>query len=340
VETHSRAAPLPLIDDIEIKSVLATLEQRGIASHELLKKAHVPTARSDASPRFLSARSVLRVLSLGAREAEWDSLSWRSAVDTSIAEIGSWGQNVSRCRTLRETIQSFCHSYRRSINFLDLGLTTGRESAWFWRRRHLPSVDPAGEEQGEQFTLGAMVKVVRHFAGADWFPTEVRMDSDCADWLEPVLDVEKTRLSFGYAAMAIAVPFEFLDVPVRRPSIAGLGPGTGRTEPDDFIGSLLLALEPIVSMTPLSIELGAEIAGTSPRTLRRWLQREGTTWRRVVDRVRLEKSIDLLQNSMRPVAEIAYEVGYSHPAHFSRAFQRWTQESPTDYRRRRQCGEC
>lgn len=342
VETHPRSKSLPLIDDIEINSVLATLERRGISPQDIVKKAHIPTVRSFDSPRFLSARSVLRVMSIGAREAEWDGLSWHAATDTPITQIGSWGRTVSRRRTLREGIRSFCHAYGRSINFIDLGLTFGRESAWFWRRRQLSPVDPDGELQGEQFTLGAMVKVVRHFAGDHWFPTEIRMDSDRADWLDPVLELEKTRLSYGHAAMAISVPFELLDLVASRASIAevDLDPTpTGRTDPDDFIGSLLFALQPLVGATPLSIELGAEIAGTTTRTLRRWLQREGTTWRGVVDRVRMDRSRDLLRNSMRPIAAIAYEVGYSDPAHFTRAFKRWTEESPAAYRRRRQCGE-
>jgi AraC-like DNA-binding protein len=84
-----------------------------------------------------------------------------------------------------------------------------------------------------------------------------------------------------------------------------------------------------------SIELGAEIAGTSPRTLSRWLRQEGTSWRRVVDGIRLERSVELLQNSPLSVADISFELGYSDSAHFTRAFRRWTGECPSDYHRRR-----
>jgi AraC-like DNA-binding protein len=83
-----------------------------------------------------------------------------------------------------------------------------------------------------------------------------------------------------------------------------------------------------------SIELGAEIAGTSPRTLSRWLRQEGTSWRRVVDGIRLERSVELLQNSPLSVADISFELGYSDSAHFTRAFRRWTGECPRAYRRR------
>ena len=90
-----------------------------------------------------------------------------------------------------------------------------------------------------------------------------------------------------------------------------------------------------MSEMPLSIELGAEIAQTSPRSLRRWLAQEGTSWRQVVDRVRLEACAPLLLSPSITLAEISARLGYSDPAHFTRAFQRWTGESPSAYRNRR-----
>lgn len=105
--------------------------------------------------------------------------------------------------------------------------------------------------------------------------------------------------------------------------------------PEDFLESIHAALASIVGFEALSIELGAEIAGTSPRTLRRRLHHEGTSWRQVVDGVRLERSAELLQNSPLSIAQISLELGYSDPAHFTRAFRRWTGESPSAYRCRR-----
>jgi AraC-like DNA-binding protein len=40
-----------------------------------------------------------------------------------------------------------------------------------------------------------------------------------------------------------------------------------------------------------------------------------------------------LRNTQLPVAEIAKSLGYSDPAHFTRAFRRWSGLSPTDFRK-------
>lgn len=105
--------------------------------------------------------------------------------------------------------------------------------------------------------------------------------------------------------------------------------------PDDFIGSLHAALTSASCQTSLSLELGAKIAETSPRTLCRWLSQEGTSWRDLTDRIRFERATQLVQHSSLTLAEVSGDLGYSDPAHFTRAFRRWTGEAPSEYRHRR-----
>ena len=83
----------------------------------------------------------------------------------------------------------------------------------------------------------------------------------------------------------------------------------------------------LIDAIPLSLELGAEIAETSPRTLRRRLAHEGTSWRRILDRVRFEACERRMLESSLTLTEIAGELGYSDQAHFTRAFYRWTGEA-------------
>jgi AraC-like DNA-binding protein len=104
---------------------------------------------------------------------------------------------------------------------------------------------------------------------------------------------------------------------------------------ETLAGSLKQALSALLPAVHPSIELAAEIAGLSPRTLRRRLADEGTSWRRIVDDARLEACDRLLRDPGRSLGEIAAELGYSDQANMSRAFRRWTGECPSAYRRRR-----
>lgn len=84
----------------------------------------------------------------------------------------------------------------------------------------------------------------------------------------------------------------------------------------------------------LSLESVATMMSTHPRTLQRRLARVDLTYQQLVDEVRLDLARGLLDSSGGPVAEIAVQLGYADPAHFSRAFSRWTGRSPRDYRDR------
>ncbi len=103
----------------------------------------------------------------------------------------------------------------------------------------------------------------------------------------------------------------------------------------DLVGSLLQALVPLATEVPLSLDLGAELAETTPRTLQRWLAEEGTGWRQIVDRARFEACERLILDPPLTLTEISAKLGYSDQAHFTRAFHRWTGEAPSAHCRRR-----
>ncbi len=136
--------------------------------------------------------------------------------------------------------------------------------------------------------------------------------------------------------MAIAIPYRLMDrrLPSYPASRTPRSKGSTPDIPHDFLESLRISVAQLRSQSVLPIDLGAEIAGVSPRTLRRWLRDEETSWRELVDGVRLDCAERLLQQSSPTIADISHEVGYSDPAHFTRAFHRWTGETPRDYRRR------
>jgi AraC-like DNA-binding protein len=84
----------------------------------------------------------------------------------------------------------------------------------------------------------------------------------------------------------------------------------------------------------LDIHLVSEVVRLSPRTLQRRLHAEGLTFAGVVARTRFAQAVRMLDDPTRKVIEVALDLGYSDPAHFTRAFERWTGLTPREYRRR------
>jgi AraC-like DNA-binding protein len=72
----------------------------------------------------------------------------------------------------------------------------------------------------------------------------------------------------------------------------------------------------------------AKALHVSPRTLKRRLAEHGTTFTRVLDTMRQQRALLLLEHRDTTIDEIAARLGYSDVANFTRAFKRWTNTTP------------
>lgn len=78
-----------------------------------------------------------------------------------------------------------------------------------------------------------------------------------------------------------------------------------------------------------------QVAGNfcmSPRTLRRTLQREGTSYQKVFNSVRIESATVLLKESTLSIEAISLRVGYQEPSNFIRAFRKAHGCTPRQFR--------
>jgi AraC-like DNA-binding protein len=82
-----------------------------------------------------------------------------------------------------------------------------------------------------------------------------------------------------------------------------------------------------------SIARVASHMGMSSRTLERKLEREGAKFSELLEEMRRELAIRYVGNQRLELTEIACLLGFSQAACFSRAFKRWTGETPLSYRR-------
>lgn len=93
-----------------------------------------------------------------------------------------------------------------------------------------------------------------------------------------------------------------------------------------------LIRDALPSGIPSLIETGTHL-GMSARTLKRRLSAQGFTFRDLMQKVQQEIAIELLDRSDCPVAEIAFQTGFSEQSAFNRAFKRWTGRSPLEFRK-------
>jgi AraC-like DNA-binding protein len=82
-----------------------------------------------------------------------------------------------------------------------------------------------------------------------------------------------------------------------------------------------------------TLEQVAQRLHMSERTLKRQLAKYEATYSELVEESRKQKAFDLLTDASQSLEDISEYLGYSDIANFTRAFKRWTEQTPSAYRK-------
>lgn len=192
----------------------------------------------------------------------------------------------------------------------------------------------------EEFTLAMTLKNLRHTIGEGSLPDAVV--SVCRDDPAPgaLAAAFGARVTFGARVASLWFPAAALRMPLRtadahlRHTLGVIAASMGLGDASDpFELAVRARLRDLLPHGDADAAAMARVLGTSERTLHRRLQERGTTWRAVLDGFRDDESRRFLREGRRSLAEIALAVGFSDQSAWTRAFRRWTGQSPTAWAR-------
>jgi AraC-like DNA-binding protein len=184
------------------------------------------------------------------------------------------------------------------------------------------------------------VNLIRLFAGTDWKPTRMTVDYPATLRSREFEEFVSCPIGYGAEAMTLTFPSHVLQLPSPRPldarsvltfgDVLRLDRPTIPLCPRDLVEALVHSrlLCGKTDRDGLAAKLGI---GT--RTMQRQLEAAGTSYFQLIDNVRRERAHGLLLETTLPIGEIADALDYRYPAHFSRAFKRWSGVSPMHYRK-------
>ena len=88
----------------------------------------------------------------------------------------------------------------------------------------------------------------------------------------------------------------------------------------------------------VSVDKVATAMHQSTRTLQRRLAERNLTWQHMLDNTRMQLARQYLNDRALSVAEIAVLLGFSEQSAFTRAFKRWTGQTPLSFRQQGAAG--
>lgn len=146
---------------------------------------------------------------------------------------------------------------------------------------------------------------------------------------------------YGTRMCLVRIPTTYLDAPIRTANLAALRLATAQCESDrakagqgDSLVVRIKGLMPLADGAYPGIEAVARALYMSSRTLKRKLHSLGMNFRQLTDDARKNEVLRDVLNTSMTIDEIAMRRGYSDAANLTRAFRRWTGESPSQYRAR------
>ncbi|HNG47164.1 MAG TPA: AraC family transcriptional regulator ligand-binding domain-containing protein [Agitococcus sp.] len=169
---------------------------------------------------------------------------------------------------------------------------------------------------------------------------DVEVDFACPDYLEPLIPFLPAKVSFNSQINQIVFSSTYLDLPLimANPVASQLALTQCEQELQRFgldkpFVAQVKALMFDEKMGFSTLEQVAQRLHMSERTLKRQLAKYELTYTDLVEEARKQKALDLLTNSQLSLDDISEYLGYSDLANFTRAFKRWTEQTPTAYRK-------
>ena len=98
-----------------------------------------------------------------------------------------------------------------------------------------------------------------------------------------------------------------------------------------FEGIVECILTAMIGIMKPSLQATSTLLGIGVRKLQRQLQREGTSFRELQNRVRQKAALHDMALG-KSMTDIAFKLGYDHSSNFSTAFRRWFGQQPSTYR--------
>jgi AraC-like DNA-binding protein len=265
-----------------------------------------------------------------------DTLGVQAGLATPVDGLGIFGRLITRASTLEHGIETLI----RAAPGFDSGgrywLTRDGDRTWLCHQ--FRDGLAATSRQADQYWLMVALNVVRLAAGSSWCPDELRCESPRPRESRDLDHLLGIPVAFERDESAVGFPTPLLGRPLVPPrtsrpvDVDDVERWTATAPAGEFAQSIVQVVVTLTSSGLSHIDVVAHAIGTSVRTLQRRLGDAGTSYTQVLARARFRTAAHLLSSSDATVLDVALDVGYSDPAHFARAFQRWTGCSPSAYR--------
>ena len=329
---------IPLVRANSILPIVKFLEQLGTPTERLIREAKLPLSMLEDPETLISLYHGFAFLEKVAHCEGIEHLGILVNQQTQITDLGIFSKILCQSLTLYDLLNTISVLLTTTYNSgARVWLTDKDDQVWLNHQYFNPA--KVNNQQAQYYASLKYLKIIQLLMGTQWYPIALHFQADQLSGLDDIELFSHTRVYFQQPNNAIAFPKSLLTLPLQHRINSNLcyqqqtyeilqssAPAT------DFTTSLRQLIREHLKGGYPDVKLAAEAAGMSTRTLQRRLAQEGLNYSRLVEQVRFDLAMILLQYATLQLNDIASELGYTEPANFTRSFKRWVGISPRGFR--------
>lgn len=292
-----------------------------------------------AQHHYVLQSSLSKFVDSAAQQLGEEKLGLLLAPNLSINHYGVFGEYVTSGATLEDSLKRSCEMIKFHGSHDTITLSVGYTRVSY--QYNFASAHLSGYQNLAYCAVGVMLSIVREYLGKDWLPNYIELDFPKPPGAGAIEENFGTNVIFGAKSVGL----------VFNPSVLGATRTYIPKRSIILVSDVLLkrrGLAPIHTVDIVRELIGTQIfdanvsldrtaneLGLSIRSLQRVLDGEGTNFRSLVNDVTAKRAVRLLLETDYSIAMISENLGYSNPAHFTRAFKKQVGTTPMDYKKTR-----
>ena len=318
--------------------IAKAIESYGLDSTRLFSQAKIDLAAIQTNPDVRLPVSQMAVLwQLAVKETKDECFALRLTKFFQPNTYSAVGLAFASSRSVMEGLE---HSLRY------FKMTTDAAVHWLEKIEdtvilHIdipPENEPVATEAIEAF-MSTLISLSRVMTNAEFSPLEVSFKHDKSAHIKEYESFFNCPVLFNQSNHQIIYSLADLERPqmLANPSLAStletwINEHLNRFSQDLVSTKVKAYILDNMLKNDVEIENIASFLNLGLRTLQRKLKAEGQSFNEILDECRHHMATKLLSEQRVPLIEISYMLGFSDQSGFTRAFRRWTNSSPKNYR--------
>ncbi|MFP4846470.1 helix-turn-helix domain-containing protein [Winogradskyella sp. PE311] len=191
-------------------------------------------------------------------------------------------------------------------------------------------------------TLTVCVKMIREITQKEINPTKVTFVHNESEYNSNYSKFFNCEVNFSDKTNSIHFLNKDLDIPTAKADKSISAFLLERLEEEKkgiekqanhLVSDISLLIKDALSSGIPSIQSISQLLAMSNRTLTRRLSKSGITFRDIIKTTQLKLAKKLLLDPTKSIGEIAFLTGFSEQSAFNRAFKKWTNQTPSEFRK-------